>query len=309
MSILSKPYFHDDAEALMHLEAVLWPRGPVCPHCGSTRAYEIKGARTRPGLRKCGACRKQFTVTVGTVFESSHVPLSKWLQAAYLLCSSKKGISSHQLHRILGVTYKTAWFMSHRLREAMKDGTLPPMGGAGDIVEADETYFGRKAAAGPRPPRGQRKRGPADKMAVVALVQRNGSARTFHVDRADKETVAGIVADHVRRDSRLMTDESQLYTEIGGKMAGHGTVKHSANEYVRDDAHTNTVEGYFSIFKRGMKGVYQHCREKHLHRYLAEFEFRYNARSATGLDDSMRAAKALAGIRGKRLTYRAPISR
>ncbi len=309
MSILSKPYFHDDAEALMHLEAVLWPRGPVCPHCGSTRAYEIKGACTRPGLRKCGACRKQFTVTVGTVFESSHVPLSKWLQAAYLLCSSKKGISSHQLHRILGVTYKTAWFMSHRLREAMKDGTLPPIGGEGGVVEADETYFGRKAEAGPRPPRGQRKRGPGDKMAVVALVERHGSVRTFHVDRADKETVAGIVVDHVRADSRLMTDESQLYTEVGAKMAEHGTVKHSANEYVRGDAHTNTVEGYFSIFKRGMKGVYQHCREKHLHRYLAEFEFRYNARSATGLDDSMRAVKALAGIKGKRLTYRMPINR
>jgi hypothetical protein len=211
-----------------------------------------------------------------------------WLQAMYLMSSSKKGISSNQLHRTLGVTLKTAWFMSHRLREAMKDGGLGPLGGEGKVVEADETYHGQKDDPAKRKKPGQR--GPAGKRAIAALVERGGSVRTFHVASADKETVEGIVRENVARESRLMTDESRLYGEVGAEFAGHETVAHSAGEYVRGDVHTNTIEGYFSIFKRGMRGVYQHCKEKNLHRYLAEFDFRYNNRVRLGVDDQSRTA-------------------
>jgi transposase-like protein len=300
MSVFRAPHFHDEEAACRFVESRLWPDGPVCPHCGATdRIYMLRGKSTRFGTRKCGHCRKLFTVTVGTVFESSHIPLHKWLVAFYLLCSSKKGISTHQLHRTLGVTLKTAWFMSHRIREALKTGGLDPLGGDGGIIEADETYYGPTAEK-----TSEGTRGPANKRPVVALVERGGEVRTFHVERADKETVAGLVRRNVARESRLMTDESRLYVEVGGEMAGHETVCHSAEEYVRGDVHTNTVEGYFSTFKRGMKGVYQHCAEKHLHRYLAEFDFRYNNRGALGIEDSERAEIALAGVRGKRLTYR-----
>jgi transposase-like protein len=296
-SALSAPEFHSERSAYEFVEAKLWPNGPICPHCGSVgRAYELKGKTTRIGLRKCGHCRKQFTVKVGTIFEDSHVPLNKWLQALHLLCSSKKGSSSHQLHRILGVQLKTAWFMAHRIREAMRDGTLGPLGGVGGTVEADETYHGKTAEKV-----SEGTRGPANKRPVVGLVQRGGKVRTFHVERADKATVAGIVRENVARETAFMTDESRLYTEVGGEMASHETVCHSAEEYVRGEAHTNTIEGYFSIFKRGMKGVYQHCAEKHLHRYLAEFDFRYNHRSALGVEDADRADAALLGVVGKRL--------
>jgi transposase-like protein len=274
----------------------------VCPHCGATdRIYELKGKSTRPGVRKCGHCRKPFTVTVGTLFERSHVPLHKWMQAVCLMTCSKKGVSSHQMHRILHVTYETAWFMSHRIREAMRDGTLPPLGGTGGTVEADETYFGPKTGEAEK---AKHTRGPGSKRAVVGLVHRGGNVRTFHVDRADKATVGRIVRENVAEEAALMTDESRLYTEVGAGFASHETVRHVDGEYVRGKAHTNTIEGYFSIFKRGMKGVYQHCAEKHLHRYLAEFDFRYNARSALGINDAARAERALQGIVGKRLTYR-----
>ncbi|CAN5369068.1 IS1595 family transposase [soil metagenome] len=309
-SILSAPHFHDEAAAYAFLEARVWAKGRSCPHCGTLeRSSKMEGASTRIGVYKCYACRKQFSVKVGTVFESSHVKLHVWLQAVALLSSSKKGISANQLHRILGVSLKTAWFMGHRIREAMREGNLSPLGGAGQIVEADETYFGK---ATPRPrsrgriptPTKRGRSGPADKRAIVSLVERGGSVRSFHVENADKVTIVKIVSQNVARESRLHTDESRLYTGADAVFASHETVKHSAKEYARDDVHTNSAEGFFSIFKRGMKGNYQHCAEKHLHRYLAEFDFRYNNRVALGVNDLVRADRVLEGIVGKRLTYR-----
>lgn len=316
MSVLSQPHFHDEVAAFAKLESIVWPEGPICPHCGGKeRIYSLKGVRSKPskrhpegierhGLKKCGHCKKQFTAKVGTVFESSHAPLHKWFQAAHLMCSSKKGISSHQLHRILGVQYNTAWFMSHRLREAMRSGALAPMGGAGTsgVVEADETFIGKKKGAKPK---GQKKgRGYAHKHAVLSLVERGGEVRSVHVSDIKVKTVVPIVNENVAREARVMTDEAGQYRGRLNDYAEHGVVHHGKGEYGRGDIHTNTVEGYFSIFKRGMKGVYQHCSEKHLHRYLAEFDFRYNNRSAKGVEDVPRAEKALAGARGKRLTYR-----
>jgi transposase-like protein len=301
MSVLSRPYFHDEPKAFEHLEKVLWPNGPVCPHCGSVsgRHYDLR--KTRVGLRKCSDCRKQFTVKVGTVFESAHIPLNKMLQAVYLLCSSKKGISSHQLHRILGVTYKTAWFLTHRIREAMRDGELAPMGGAGGVVEIDETYLGKMDGIPRKSIKGGRS---GYRNAVLTLVERGGSARSFHIDGASTSSILPIVNANVARETALMTDQASWYPEIAITFASHDTVNHSRQEYVRGPVHTNTVEGYYSIFKRGMKGVYQHCSEKHLHRYLAEFDFRYNQRVALGVNDGERATLALKGMKGKRLTYR-----
>jgi transposase-like protein len=312
MSILSKPYFHDEKAAFAHLEGLLWPEGPTCPHCGNADAKRIKrfeGKATRIGLHKCNECRKQFTVKVGTVFEAAHVPLHKMLQAVYLMSCSKKGVSAHQMHRILQVTYKTAWFLAHRIREAMTADGLPPLGGEGKIVEADETYFGNRKE---RPkftksgrPVSQNPGGPKNKRAVIALVERGGRVRSFHPAAADAETVGKIVHDNIARETRLHTDESSLYKRVGKAFAAHETVAHSNYEYVRDDVTTNTIEGYFSIFKRGMRGVYQHCSEKHLHRYLAEFDFRYSNRVALGVGDELRSARALKGVVGKRLTYKA----
>ena len=299
MSVLSSRYFHCEGAAFEHLESIVWAKGVSCPHCGSMSGKHYDLRKTRLGLRKCSDCRKQFTVKVGTVFESAHIPLNKMLQAVYLMCASKKGISAHQLHRVLGITYKSAWFLCHRIREAMRSGDLAPMGG---IVEADETYFGDKEVVTKRTKRG--KSGLSSKRAVVSLVQRGGSVRSFHVERANKENVAAIVKANVSREAKLMTDESRLYTIVGAQFADHKTVVHSIGNYVQGEAHTNTVEGFYSIFKRGMKGVYQHCAEKHLHRYLAEFDFRYNNRSALGIEDGARHTNALGGIIGKRLTYR-----
>jgi len=254
----------------------------------------------RHGLKKCGKCRQQFTVRVGTVFESSHIPLHKWFQAVHLLCSSKKGISSHQLHRVLEITYEAAWFMSHRLREAMRSGDLGvPMGGAGGsgVVEADETFIGRKKGM-------EKKRGTAHKHAVLSLVERGGKVKSVHVDDVKATTLIPIVNENIAKEARVMTDDAATYYKKLEGFASHETVNHAANEYVRGDVHTNTVEGYFSIFKRGMKGVYQHCSEKHLHRYLAEFDFRYNNRIALGVDDKERAERALKGVTGKRLKYK-----
>jgi transposase-like protein len=314
---LQNPIFNDEDAAREALEAVRWPNGPFCPHCGSVeRIAKVEGTKKshRPGLYYCNACKGQFTATVGTVFERSKIPLTKWWLATHLLGSSKKGMSAHQLHRMLGVTYKTAWFMAHRIREAMKDDGLdtPPIGGSGKVVEADETYYGPQDKPRPRktpryqPVTKKGRSGPAGKRAIVALVERGGSVRTFHVAVADKETVIDILRDNLARETRLHTDESKLYTGSDKLFAAHETVKHSDGEYVRGDVHTNTVEGYFSIFKRGMRGVYQHCAEKHLHRYLAEFDFRYNHRTALGVNDAERAAAILKGIGGKRLTYRRP---
>lgn len=298
MSVLNKPYFQNEKAAFAKLEAVLWPEGPVCPHCGSAaKHYDL--AKTRLGLRKCAEkeCRKQFTVRVGTVFESSHIPLHKWFQAVHLMCSSKKGISAHQMHRILQVTYKTAWFMAHRIREAMRTGALAPMGGNGSIVEADETFIGKKRGV-------KVQRGFTHKHAVLTLVDRQGDARSFHVDGTKAAIVLPIVKRNVAREARMATDEAGQYKDLGKHFAQHEFVVHAHEEWAKGEFHTNTVEGYFSIFKRGMKGVYQHCSEKHLHRYLAEFDFRYNNRSAKGIEDEQRATQALKGARGKRLTYR-----
>lgn len=311
-SVLSAKHFHDEAAAFTFLEARIWPQGPVCPHCkGVERISKMQGKATRIGLYKCYQCRKQFTVKVGTVFESSHVPLHIWLQAVALLSSSKKGISSNQLHRTLGVTLKTAWFMAHRIREAMRDGGFEPMGGKGKSVEADETYFGnierskfRTKTTKGRPFTKGGRTGPSNKRAVLSLVERGGHVRSFHLNTADKVNVATIVRHNIHQESRLLTDESRLYTAVGKEFADHGTVRHASGEYVRGDVHSNTVENYFSVFKRGMKGTYQHCAEKHLHRYLAEFDFRYNSRIGLGVNDEMRAERAIKGIVGKRLTYR-----
>ncbi|MFO1082244.1 MAG: IS1595 family transposase [Reyranellaceae bacterium] len=300
MSVLSKPYFHDETAAYAFLESVIWPNGPTCPHCGNADSAKIgtlKGTATRPGVKKCYACRKQFTVKVGTVYESSHVPLHKWLQATFLLTSGKKGFSSHQLHRVLEVTYKTAWFMAHRIREAMKPATPEPMGGDGAHVEVDETYIGRIPGV-------PKRRGHQHKRTVVTLVERGGEARSFHVEKANAKQIGPILAKHIKAESTLQTDEAKLYIRLGEKFADHQSVNHVRDEYVRGTAHTNTVEGFYSIFKRGFKGIYQHCDEKHLHRYLAEFDFRYSNRSAVGVEDSERATKALREIVGKRLTYR-----
>jgi transposase-like protein len=299
MSILTQAHFHNEAAAIARLEAIVWPEGPVCPHCGGIdRITPVKGGRI--GLRRCGDCKKQFTCKVGTVFEDSKVPVHKWFQAAHLLASSKKGISSHQLHRTLGVTYKTAWFMSHRLREAMRADSKGQLGGPGKIVEADETFFVNKKGAPVR-------RGYAHKMAVMSLVERGGAIRSVVLDRVDRIEVNRIIRRNVHEESRLMTDTAAYYKDrrrFG--IAEHEKVNHDQGEYVHGDVHVNTLEGYYSIFKRGMKGVYQHCSEKHLHRYVAEFDFRYNNRSGLGIEDAERAANALKGIAGKRLTYRNP---
>lgn len=302
MSILSAPHFHEEEAAYAFVEARVWPDGPVCPHCkGKERISKMRGASTRIGTYKCYACRKPFTVKVGTVFEASHVPLRLWLQAIFLMCSSKKGISSNQLGRTLGLTVKSAWFLSHRIREAMRDGGLGPLGGAGAIIEADETYFGTKDVVTTRTIRG--KPGLLSKRAVLTLVERGGGARSFHVERATRAEVTKVVSANVSREAALFTDESPLYRAVGKSFAGRGVVKHTAGEYVRGEVHTNTVENYFSVFKRGMKGVYQHCSEKHLHRYLAEFDFRYSNRVRLGVNDLARADRALVGVSGKRLTY------
>lgn len=308
-SILTAPEFHDEAAALAYIEGRLWPKGPTCPHCGNTDQAKIgslKGKSTRPGVRKCYECRKPFSVKVGTIFESSHVPLHLWLQAIHLLCASKKGMSSNQLHRILGITLKSAWFLTHRIREAMRQNGTAPLGGNGKVVEADETYFG-DLPAHKAPVRNNPKRpkfGPGHKRAIVSLVERGGEVRSFYTEKAQVETVAKIVRENISRESRLHTDESMVYRKVGTEFAAHERVNHGEKEYARGDVTTNTIEGYFSIFKRGMKGIYQHCSEPHLHRYLAEFDFRYNARQALGVDDAMRADKALKGVVGKRLTYR-----
>ena len=322
MSILNAKHFHDEEAAFAELESILWPNGPVCPHCGSLdRIYVLKGVRSKPskkhpkgverfGLKKCGHCSKQFTVRVGTVFEDSHAPLHKWFQAIHLLASSKKGISSHQLHRTLEVQYNTAWFMSHRIREAMRvGGLLPPMGGDGSVVEVDETIYGRADTH----PKGRKRpnksiRNSAHKNVILSLVERGGSVRSYHVSGSTVAEVVPVVKENVARETAIMTDKAQLYRDHLHSFASHDRVDHSKDEYVREEEgkpliHTNTVEGYFSVFKRGMRGTYQHCAEKHLHRYLAEFDFRYNRRTAHGVSDVARAGAILDGVVGKRLTY------
>jgi transposase-like protein len=296
---LNNAIFQDASKARAWLEGQLWPEGPVCPECGTiNNATSIK---TRAGWYQCNesGCRKQFSVTVGTLFERSHIPLNKWLMVAFLLCSSKKGISAHQIHRMIGVSYKSTWFMMHRLREAMRPGQdFGPLGGQNKVVEADATYVGGKAR--------NRKGKTPKKEAVFSLVEREGKVRSAHVPAINAKTLRPILVTQVSRKSYLMTDESVVYPKIGEEFSGHGTVNHSIEEYVRHGGfmHTNTIEGYFSILKRGITGTYHHVSQQHLKRYLAEFDFRYNERAALKVNDSERTAKALKGIVGKRLTYR-----
>jgi transposase-like protein len=316
VSVLSKPYFHDEAAAFAFVEGIIWSGEPSCPHCGVIgKVYALKGVRSkaskknpegveRHGLKKCAACRKQFTVRKGTIFEESHLELHKWLQAIYLMCSSKKGISALQLQRTLEVQYKTAWFLAHRIREAMRSGDLSPFGMDGGMVEVDETFIGVNPDATPS------KFSLRNMNAVVTLIDRNsGRARSMVVDNLTTAAVAEILNQNLAREAHLMTDEGKFYIKPGKTFGAHSTVNHKAEEYVNRQnptIHSNTVEGYFSIFKRGMKGVYQHCAKKHLHRYMAEFDFRYSNRSATGCEDQERAMRAIVGGIGKRLTYRLP---
>lgn len=299
---LTDPIFHDDDAARAHLESIRWANGVYCPHCGNAdqaRLRKLEGKSHRPGLWQCNACREHFTVTVGSVMERSKISLAKWVLGFHLYASSKKGMSAHQLHRMLGITYKSAWFMSHRIREAMKEDVASsgPIGGEGKTVEADETYIGKKDDQSPSPQRKGRpylKRKPGNiKRTVVALVERGGSVRSFHVEHATVESVQNILFTNADRKSVLYTDESKLYTKLGKDFDTHRTVNHTAKEYARYEGdkvvHTNTIENVFSVFKRGMHGVYQHCGEAHLHRYLSEFDFRYNRRSALGFSDLMRA--------------------
>jgi transposase-like protein len=305
MPNISDPIYHNADKAREHLETLYWPEGPVCPHCGViNEATKLQGKSTRKGVYKCNACEKPFTVTVGTVMEDSKIPLNKWVYAFAMVSESKKGFSAHQLHRSLGITYKSAWFMHHRIREAMSL-SQEPMGGAGCDVEADETFIG-KVKGKPRSRMGIR-----NMNKVVSLVDRStGRARSFVVtDQLNADTISSILYTNVNRDSRLLTDEAHFYKRPGLEFRAHGRVNHSAEEWVYAgdrSIHTNTIEGFFGIFKRGMKGVYQHCSSKHLQRYMHEFDFRYTFRAANGYDDMARTAEALKGARGKRLTYRQP---
>jgi transposase-like protein len=298
---LTNPIFTSEDAARAHFEALRWPNGPVCPHCGSVdSATQLQGKSTRPGVYKCRECKKPFTATIGTLYERSHIPLHKWLLATYLLCGSKKGISAHQLYRMLGFgSYRTAWFMAHRIREGMRESAIDngPLGGENTVVEVDETYVGGKA-------RNRKGKVPA-KEAVVALVERDGRVRSQRVADVTAKTLRPILEAQLDKRTYVMTDEGTVYPPITKDFAGHGTVNHSIEEYVRGNFwHTNTVESYFSILKRGLIGTYHHVSSQHLKRYLGEFDFRHNERSALGVEDAERAEKAVAGIVGKRLTYR-----
>jgi transposase-like protein len=308
-SLLNVAHFANEEAAIVYVESRIWPNGPVCPHCSVIgKASRSKGKTTRPGLWNCRACRKPFTVKIGTVFESSHVPLHIWLQTIYLFCSSKKGFATRQLQRTLGCSMKTAWFLGMRVREAMRDlgmADTDPLGGQNKVVEIDETYVGGKEANKHNSKRRtDGARGPVGKAPVLSLVERDGSVRSFHVPNVTARTLKPIIAANVSKASYLMTDESLVYPTIGDAFAGHGTVNHSAEEYVRAYFwHTNTVENYFSILKRGIYGCYFHVSEAHLHRYTTEFDFRHNNRIGLGVGDLARADRALLGVKGKRLTY------
>lgn len=304
---ITNPMFQDETKAREHLEAVRWPDGAECPHCGTVgEATKLKGKSTRPGVWKCRACRKPFSVTVGTVFERSKIPLNKWVLATYLMSASKKGMSAHQLHRTMGITYKTAWFMAHRIRKAMEPNNPDPLGGKDKTIEADETYIGKRKANKMEDVfingKGFVKRGGGrNQMKVVTLVERDGRAKSVQVKSVTANAVRKVLVENADRKSNLMTDESNVYLSVGAEFNTHGSVNHSKGVYGEGPVHTNTIEGFFSIFKRGMKGIYQHCGEAHLHRYLSEFDFRYSHRRIT---DGERANEALKGIEGKRLTYR-----
>jgi len=305
---LSNKIFHDEDTARKYFEALHWPNGPVCPHCGVlNEATELKGDAHRAGVYKCRACEEQFSVTVGTVMESSHIPLNKWALAFRLMAGSKKGVSAHQLMRELGLgSYRTAWFLAHRVREAMADHNPTPLGGKGKTVESDETYIGKPEQRFVSGKGWVDKMGWTTKRKVLTMVERGGRARSVKVEELNVTSVRKILADNVSKESTLNTDEAAWYKQAGRDFAKHDAVNHSEEEYARGETTTNTVEGFFGLFKRGMTGVYQHCGEQHLQAYLNEFDFRYSNRIALGVNDTERAAKAVSGARGKRLTYQQP---
>ena len=308
---LTDKTFTDEAAARAHFEKMRWPDGPICSHCGTVdEATELHGASTRAGLYKCRACQKPFTAIMGTLYEKSHIPLHKWLLATHLMTSSKKGISAHQLWRMLGFgSYRTAWFMAHRIREGMRElfpEDTSPLGGEGKTVEIDETFVGGLEKNKHRNKRKHAGTGGAGKEAVFSLVERKGRVRSHHVTEVSAKTLRPILQAHVDAATFIMTDEGGAAKKIGSEFDRHGSVNHGIGEYVRGDIHINTAEGYFSVFKRGIYGTFHHISQQHLKRYLAEFDFRYNERSALGINDKMRAAKALKGVVGKRLTYYQP---
>lgn len=306
MTNITNPIFHNETKARAYLEKLRWADGRFCPHCGEAEKTSKAKAKDRPGLYVCLSCKKQFTVRVGTVFERSHIPLHKWVAGFYLMASSKKGISAHQMHRTLGITYKSAWFMAHRIREAMRPGSdAGPLGGKGKIVEADETYIGGKEKNKHRNKRTSAVGG-MGKEIVFSLVERGGQVRSRHVPHVSAKTLRPILVTLVDRKSALMTDDASQYRIMGREFAHHESVNHSVGEYVRGDASTNAVENYYSILKRGITGTYHHVSQAHLKRYLAEFDFRYNERSGLGVEDAERTAKAIKGAEGRRLTYRQP---
>lgn len=304
-SVLSEEHFQNEEAAFEYVEARLWPNGPVCPHCGATGDHvgALKGKTTRLGLRKCYACDGQFTVRQGTIFEGSHLPLHLWLQVIHLMCASKKGISTRQIQRMLQCSMKTAWHLTHRIRAAMDDGGLEPLGGAGKVIEADTTYVGGKEKNKHIGKRQAGNIGGMGKQIVHAIVERNGRVRAHHIPRVNGVTLRAVLDQHADRASALMTDTAGGYLHIGREFARHEMVDHGKDEYVRGDVSTNTVEGYFSVLKRGLTGTYHAVSEAHLHRYLTEFSFRYSNREKLGVDDVARADRALQGVRGKRLTY------
>jgi transposase-like protein len=304
---LTDPIFHDEDAARAHFERIRWPHGPICPHCGVVgQATLVKGKSHRPGMYQCNACREPFSVKVGTVMESSHIPLAKWALGFHLMASSKKGVSAHQLHRMLKITYKSAWFMAHRIREAMRDTDPTPFGGEGKVVEADETFIGPNLDVFDNDKGWRKQSGTGGMRKVVTLVERGGRARSVKVHALKLDEIKKVL-EIAAFDSVLYTDEANHYKRLGPKMfAQHDSINHGAGEYGRGDVHTNTIEGFFSIFKRGMRGVYQHCGDRHLQRYLDEFDFRYSNRVATGVDDTQRTARAIEGAQGKRLTYKRP---